>query len=241
MGAFSKIAQEATEQAINFIESMARKTGRTTQEVRESIGDYPEKIAMESRDLLPRQKDSDILDVMKEAQAGKSDLVVMNPNNFRQLAANMDTKDPFIQKMISDKVQQYYDQIQEGVPLDDLPFMRQFQPLDDIVQITGHDGRHRNRALARLGETKSLVRMVPSDYNPGGKYGGIDFGSEELLRNVDPEARVFSEMSGMSTGSPNKVGTLGELMKVLSVGGIAATGALEGVGPNAQVQETTQN
>lgn len=249
MGAISKISKGAAEQAIEFVKNIARITGQTEEQVRQSVGNYPEKIASESTTFLPRQEPISMYEAMKRAEAGASDLVVMDPEKFIQLSPTMNIDDYTAMKEQRQTIAYLLDLIEEGVPLRSLPELN--YGVGKNVKITGSDGRHRNRALLELGEGKSLIELIPDEVVQSAS--GYSEVLPPRIKDLDPSLKVYSQPADLDyiqdildLYDPEElksipVGALGDLMKVLGIGGIAATGALEGVGQNAQVQETTQN
>ena len=98
------------------------------------------------------------------------------------------------------------------------------EPYPGIAQVTGHEGRHRALALDAEGEPVQLVRMIPRK-------------NEQLLSTMNPDTQLMSEVSTMQPEAGGKeVGTLGQLIKFLGLGGVAAPGALSTLGEENGVQ-----
>ena len=104
-----------------------------------------------------------------------------------------------------------------GTKFDALPYLSYQQPIDDVAQIAAHEGRHRSRALEGLSEPYQLVRMIPA-------------GREELLSKLPDQTKMYSEMSSMNPDNPERIGSLGELLKILGIPLAVAPGALSSLG-----------
>ena len=216
MGGFSKLAAEATDKTVTWLSSLANKLGRTPDELQAEIGEKTQKLAEQAPEMFEMYEQMPLYSALQEASEGTADLALMNPKTFEQLAAGIDMSDPMVRYAVLSKQNQLQDLMRDNIPLDDLPYLSYDLPAgDSAVQIRMHDGRHRNRALDAEGNPVSLVRMIP-------------VGSEKSLKKVDPSATVYDEISQMQIpdrGGRN-IGTLGDLMKLFSVGGITTTGAL---------------
>ena len=82
-----------------------------------------------------------------------------------------------------------------------------------MIQIKLHEGRHRMRALKELGSDEALVQLF-------GEAGLYDFSK------LPPDTPVYNELSEFQRDGGQYVGTLGDLIKILGVGGVAVKGAL---------------
>lgn len=228
MGAASKILSELSDDAVRWVESLANKmSGKPGDAVRYPTS--PENVAYETGEKLVNldrfaPQMFDIYDdralyyALKEAKEGSADVGLINPDTFRRAAAEIPMTDPFIRDMVDQKVGDLRDLRQAGIRYSDVPYLGYNEPFQDIAKITAHEGRHRSRALAAEGEPDQLVRFIPAR-------------NEDLLSTMNPNTRVMSEVSTMSEdGGGKPIGTLGELIKFLSIGGVAAPGVLSQLG-----------
>lgn len=241
MGAGAKILGELTDDAVRWVESLANKlSGKPTDSVR--FPTTPEKVAAEMGQKLvnlekfaPQMKDiyddRSLYYALSEAQGKEIDLGLIEPDTFRKAAAEIPMSDPFIRDMVDQKVSDLRDLRSAGIRYSDVPYLGYNEPFPNIAQITAHEGRHRSRALGAEGEPTQLVRFIPAR-------------NEDLLSTMKPDTQLMSEVSSMSgDGGGQNVGTLGDLIKFLSVAGIAAPGALSTIGGQngTQVQTPAQN
>jgi len=165
--------------------------------------------------------------VIDEAAKGYSDLAVMNPKDFRMLASR--NIESYIQQeadwlaanpheAIDDintehlaKIDRYADRYKEGLLFDDVPWLDvQTNISPDLAYIIGHEGRHRERALRKLGADASLVRLIQSDFTP-------------RVSKMDPKAVLHTELSGLQSaekggGKPYK--SIADTLKFLSLGAL---------------------
>ena len=207
MGLFKKILEEASDDAIRWIGSVASKMGTTPESIYRQVGDYPEKLFLQAPQMFKFFEPLDLFDIMSEAKRGYTDLALMPTEVFRDLAAQIN---PAVKEMSDEKVRNFMDLIEQGIALDTsksgMPVLTYTNPIGEVVQITGHDSRHRTRALERLGEPYQLVRMMPEQ-------------GAARVSEISPEANVYTEQSPMQMeGKGGKLyGALGELMKILGL------------------------
>tara|TARA_X000001388_G_scaffold73794_1_gene65924 strand:- start:9275 stop:10027 length:753 start_codon:yes stop_codon:yes gene_type:complete len=243
MGIGAKILSELSDDAVRWVESLANKlSGKPTDYVR--FPTTPEQAAAEMgqklvnlEKLAPQMKD--IYDdralyyALSEANRGErimldqpfqTDLALMKPETFREAAAEINpTNDPYIRDMVAEKVENLRDLRRSGIRFSDVPFLGYKEPYPDIMQVIAHEGRHRSRALAGEGEPLQLVRMNPYK-DPYGEATATP------VRQMSPETQVMSEVSTMQQeGGGKSVGALGQIMKILGLGGVAAPGVLSQV------------
>ena len=94
----------------------------------------------------------------------------------------------------------------------------------DASEFVMHDGRHRNRVFEELGANRSLVKVIPES-TAMHNFPAPD----ELLSKMDPSIELIGQEG-------NKIGTLGDLIKFLSVAPPAALGALSQLPEEAGVE-----
>jgi hypothetical protein len=117
---------------------------------------------------------------------GTNRTVMMAISTFLHLAAPL--KEPESYK--SERIQQA---LAAGVRLHDVPFLtmrwRNNTRSDDVLHVTGHEGRHRALALQALGYTHMPVVLdVPFRWSEQGKVGGFDY-SSRWPSKIIPEGR----------------------------------------------------
>ena len=219
MGAIKRIAQEATENVISWLESLSRKTDSpmTADEMYKEVGEKAEKLMVKAPQMFQYYEDVPLYQGLREATEGSEDLALMDPATFRKLAAPIATEIPEINQMMLKKKLDYEDMYRYGTKFDALPYLSYNQPIDDVAQIAAHEGRHRSRALEGLSEPYQLVRMIPA-------------GREELLSKLPDQTKMYSEMSSMNPDNPERIGSLGELLKILGIAGVVTPGALSSLG-----------
>jgi hypothetical protein len=200
-----------------FLENLGKKVFMAPADTAATYGSTVEKIAKEDPRLLKLYDPEDIGTAIYNKRTGSSNLGVIDPAKFLDMAAPMPLDQEgfdFIRKTVEKKKKD----IAEGVPREQFTFptlgMR-LNPEDNSVKINLHDGRHINAAMKEMGYPKGLVEIVPQ-YKTGS------------LKDMPPETPVFSEESFINDVEiPSKqVGTLGDLVKFLGLGGVAAPGVL---------------
>lgn len=185
-------------------------------------------------------------EALKEAADEVSDLAVMDPENFRMLAARNIEKfikeeadwalrnpdEPLERASIDShlaRIQDYADRFESGHQFDEVPFLEVETNLHPLVaQIVGHEGRHRNLAQKRIGANKGLVRILPQ----GSRERAFD-PDPELVSDMDPKAVLHTELSHMQPpeeGGGKSYKKIEDVMKFLSIMGfpIGALGDITG-------------
>lgn len=213
MGAASKIVSE-------FLESLSKKVFMDPRDAASTYGAKAEKIAKEDPRFFNLYDEEDIGSAIYNTRTGDSSLGVTTPEKFLDMAAQMPLDQEgfdFIRKTVDQKKAD----IAAGVPREQFTFPQLGLRLQDdgSLKVNLHDGRHMNTAMSELGYPKSLVEFVPQYKTPN-------------LKTMSPDTPVFSEESFINDVEipSRKVGTLGDLIKFLSVAGIAAPGALSMIG-----------
>ena len=225
MGAFKRIADEATQGVVDWLRSLKRKGNvyMSPEEMYEEVGEKAEKLMTEAPQMFQYYEPMPVFQALREASEGSSDLVLMPPPNFRELAQRIPDEMPDIRRQVLDKQYQYEDMYRDGTAFDDIPFLSFYDPDFQAVstpgvRIAGHEGRHRTRALEGLGDPVQLVRMIPESDRV------------RLLRDIDPETKVYSEkFYSEKTDDEKPIGALGQLMRLLGIGA-APTAALSTLG-----------
>ena len=213
MGAASKVVSE-------FLESLSKKVFMDPRDAASTYGAKAEKIAEEDPRFFKLYDEEDIGGAIYNSRTLNTNLGVTTPEQFLDMAAQMPLDQEgfdFIRKTVDQKKAD----IAAGVPREQFTFPQLGLRLQDdgSLKVNMHDGRHMNTAMKELGYPKSLVEVVPQYRTPN-------------LKTMSPDTPVFSEESFINDVEipSRKVGTLGDLIKFLSVAGIAAPGALSMIG-----------
>jgi hypothetical protein len=229
MAAGVKILSAFTPEAVRWIESLSRKLGKKYTSAIPTdpeylAGEMGEKLINLNREapqMLDIYGDEGLYRVLQEANLGESDLGLVKPSTFREAAAPIDTRDPWIRDMVNEKVRNLIDLRESGIGYDDVPFLN-IDKDGNLVRVVGHEGRHRSRALEAMGEPHQLVRFRRSD---------------APLPDLPPQTKLHSQTDIWRGYFPPKpVGTLEELIKFLSVAPPAALGALSQLPEEADVK-----
>lgn len=213
MGAASKIVSE-------FLDSLSKKVFMDPKDAASTYGAKAEKIAKEDPRFFNLYDTEDIGSAIYNSRTADSSLGVTDPQAFLDMAAQMPLDQEgfdFIRRTVDKKKQD----IAAGVPREQFTFPQLGLRLQDdgSLKVNLHDGRHMNTAMKELGYPKSLVEVVPQYRTPN-------------LKTMPPETPVFSEESFINDVEipSRQVGTLGDLIKFLSVAGVAAPGVLSQLG-----------
>ena len=235
MAVGAKILSALTDDAVRWVESLSRKLGDTytsaiptdPETIAGNMGEKLVNLNREAPQMLDIYEDRGLYRVLEEANFGESDLGLVKPSTFREAAAPINTEDPYIRDMVDEKVRNLIDLRESGTGYDDIPFLSVDQKEKLIAKVVGHEGRHRSRALELLREPFQLVRFIRS-------------GSESPLPDLPPQTKLYGEKLGYNSFPPEKstkpVGTLGDLIKFLSVAPPAALGALSQLPEEAGVE-----
>jgi hypothetical protein len=148
--------------------------------VRQSKGDYGAKRVQRAADEIPNLERIYTEEALRSAFTGDNAqaMMTMNPADFERFAKELSgrTKADIGPKMSelarqgeidkytvpTDEYVQYLQRLRGGFT--DLPFLdinKQEYGLPLMPFISGHEGRHRSRALAASGQPTSLVRLMP--------------------------------------------------------------------------------
>jgi hypothetical protein len=153
---------------------------RVQEAVRQSKGDYGAKRVQRAADEIPNLERIYTEEALRSAFTGDNAqaMMTMNPADFERFAKELSgrTKADIGPKMSelarqgeidkytvpTDEYVQYLQRLRGGFT--DLPFLdinKQEYGLPLMPFISGHEGRHRSRALAASGQPTSLVRLMP--------------------------------------------------------------------------------
>jgi hypothetical protein len=223
MSAKGRILAELGDIAFRWVSSLADKLGKPADEVAEEMGTKLSNLEIEMPEAFGLFEQNELYSILKDANRGDSDVAIMNPEDFRKVAAQINTSDPAIAKQVSDTVAEYMDDVQQGTAIGRVPYLEFETPYtDDIAQFVMHDGRHRNRAMANLGALRNLVRVIPKK-------------EAKLASDLPESAKAYTEQSSLQIpGEGGKeVGNMRDLFKYLSVMGVPL-GALGGITDDEQ-------
>jgi hypothetical protein len=147
------------------------KLSNVKEAVRQSKGDYGARRVERAADEIPNLERMYKEEGLRYAFTGDNAqaMMTMNPANFERFANQLQTRNITEPKSFADKTRMstedyvnYLRTLPSG--FDDVPFLginKQEQGLPLKPFISGHEGRHRSRALAASGQPTSLVRLVP--------------------------------------------------------------------------------
>jgi hypothetical protein len=147
------------------------KLSDVKEAIRQSKGNYGAKRVERAADEIPNLERLYKEEALKQAFGGDNakPLMTMNPADFEKYAMGLRTRTITEPKSFGDKTRmstedylKYLRTLPEG--FDDVPFLeinKQEQGLPLMPFISGHEGRHRNRAMAESGEESGLVRLFP--------------------------------------------------------------------------------
>jgi len=215
-----KIISELSDVASRWISSLASKLNFSVNELSPAFLKTLKNLDIENPDAFDLYDSGQLLSAIKESAEGASNLALMNPGDFRNLAMTMDhfTSSRTGRDMVNDEVLKKVEEIEYFIPRTrGMPYLSYVKDADGTIQVVGHDGRHFNRALDHLGRAKSLIRMIP------------DKNTDPLLENVDPETLLKQE-TWYNDGQPR--GALKDIIKTfLAATPVVVSGALSEI-PN---------
>jgi hypothetical protein len=166
-GAISKMALKAAPQVVK--PSTLTELKKVVQQEK---GGYGARRLERAADEVPNLEKLYKEQALKEAFLGDNAkaLMTMNPADFEKYAAKLLPRNVSVPGVMGDKMRQstedyvkYLRELPEG--FNEAPYLlinKEEFGLPLIPYVTGHEGRHRNRALTTQGEKSNLVRFVPS-------------------------------------------------------------------------------
>ena len=227
MAAGAKILSALTDDAVRWVESLSRKLPHRPPDPEALAGQMGEKLVNLNREFpeaLDLFEPRNIYNDLVNANEGFQDLTVMNPKTFREASYNIPGLTTVRgREAYEDKMQGLRDWVNSRQLLDHIPELANRNYLD-ASEFVMHDGRHRNRVFEELGANRSLVKVIPES-TAMHNFPAPD----ELLSKMDPSIELIGQEG-------NKIGTLGDLIKFLSVAPPAALGALSQLPEEAGVE-----
>jgi hypothetical protein len=154
------------------------KMNNVREAVRNTKGNYGARRVERAADEIPNLERMYQEDALKEAFTGDnaSAMMSINPSDFEKFARELDRKTSVgpkaaelakqgdIDKMTvtTDEYIKHLQRLKDG--FSDVPYLNLTKDdvgLPTMPKVIGHEGRHRNRALADMGEKSSLVKINP--------------------------------------------------------------------------------
>jgi hypothetical protein len=157
-GGLSKLAKILKKDAPNII--IPSDISRVKEAVRQSKGDFGARRVERAADEIPNLDKLYKEEALKQAFTGDNAkaLMTMNPKDFERYATPIPKSAEMpMQYRVNDLMR-----VKGG--FDDVPFFlinKEEQGLPLIPFISGHEGRHRNRAMAKKGVEQGLVELLP--------------------------------------------------------------------------------
>jgi hypothetical protein len=177
VGGLSKLAKILKKDAPNII--IPSDISRVKEAVRQSKGDFGARRVERAADEIPNLEKLYKEEALKQAFTGDNAkaLMTMNPKDFEKYATPIpkSADEPmqyrgYGSQYLNDKMKgmslsEYIDNL-AGVKggFADVPFLlinKEEQGLPLVPFISGHEGRHRNRAMAKKGVEQGLVELLP--------------------------------------------------------------------------------
>ena len=180
----AKAAIKAPQKAAPIVEApsimVPSSLSQLKEAIRQSKGEYGAKRVQRAADEIPNLERMYKEQALREAFGGDNAkaLMTMNPADFERYAKQLEGRTPAdigpkmselakqgeIDKYTvpTDEYIQHLMRLQGG--FDDVPYLNLYKDevgLPSYPEIKGHEGRHRNRALAAQGEESSLVQISP--------------------------------------------------------------------------------
>tara|TARA_R110000824_G_scaffold40192_2_gene120699 strand:- start:218 stop:895 length:678 start_codon:yes stop_codon:yes gene_type:complete len=218
MGAKGKFVAELGDDAFRWLASVAKDLGAKIDDLAEEIGPKLKNLEKEMPEAFTLFDKKELFTALQEASEGGADLAVVDPVDFRKIAAQINTESPSIAQKMQSKVDEYTGDIETGTALGQVPYLSFKTPFQDIAQFVMHDGRHRMRAMESLGALKNLVRVVPA-------------GPEKLASKLPKNTKAYTETSNLQIpGEGGKeVGNMQDIFKYLSIAGapVGVLGAMQ--------------
>jgi len=146
------------------------KVSNVEQAIRQSKGEYGAKRVQRAADKIPNLERLYTEKALTQAFGGDNAkaLMAMNPADFEEFAhpiLELETRRRGVEPSKANYPTDEYIKYLSGLKgFDDVPFLeinKKEQGLPLIPYISGHEGRHRNRALANRGESAGLVQLLP--------------------------------------------------------------------------------
>ena len=189
----AKIISQLSGDAVRWVESLSRKLGppksiysapTDPEYIAEEMGPPLVGLDRHATQMFDIYSDKGLMQATKEANFGKSELGLVHPSFFRRSAVDLPIEDPLYREGIQENVSKLKDLRESGIGFWDVPHLTYKLPVDkNYVQVVGHEGRHRTKALEELGEPEQLVRFIPVGR------------SNQTLSQMDPKTIVKQQIT----------------------------------------------
>ena len=172
------IPESAIKGSVDFAKGgIAKKISELRQKIANESGEYNAKRLDRAADEVKNLGETFSSDALRRAFMGDNTtgFVIVDPGKYETLAAKLprkgydeDVHGASPQYRIGDRLVNYDEYIKhlqsiaQKTGFSDVPYLNlNKREKDALLYISGHEGRHRQRALADLGDAKSLVRIEP--------------------------------------------------------------------------------
>ena len=115
----------------------------------------------------------------------------------------LERSDYTAKKMMLDEYLDYLGQTARGEGLLETPYLMLDESLNlPNYRIAGHEGRHRSRALAKLGDESTLIRLLPRGIREGLPRGSQEEYQQGLQELLGPNPKVYPEHTMVDRKEP---------------------------------------
>lgn len=171
-----RVGEEAAKETLKKAKDYKPTKGKISElkdYVRDTKGEYGAQRVERAADLVPNLEKQYDLQSLKEAFGGDNakSLMVMHPGDFEKYAkplpsgytgiSNFGKPQYQNQTMDLDAYLNHLGSIARDTGFDWLPFLQISEELGNTFRIAGHEGRHRTRALNKLGDESTLIQLHP--------------------------------------------------------------------------------
>lgn len=148
------------------------KVSNVKEAVRQSKGDYGARRVERAADEIPNLEKLYKEEALKQAFAGDNAkaMMTLNPSRFEEFATPIGstfTRPNSVRRTSTGEqvtFPEYLEHLKSVGGFNDVPFLeinKQLQGTKATPFISGHEGRHRNRAMSESGEASGLVQLLP--------------------------------------------------------------------------------
>lgn len=178
-------------------------------------GAYGAQRVEKAADLVPNLEKMYQMEALERAFGGDNAkaLIVMPPERFEDFAKPIFVGDPVHRKMMEDNVKSLQ-KLRQGFA--DVPFLEVGHKPGQLPFISGHEGRHRSRALQKRGEESSLVNVFPKYREDFPRRTQEEF-IEEMRRQLG-ESRLVTPEGKLRATPENPEGAI-EFPEIFREGG----------------------
>jgi hypothetical protein len=139
------------------------KLAEVEKKILESQGELQAKRLQRAADEVPGLEDQYSAEALLRALAGTKGapfrgVVTLDPKKFESFAAKLN--DP-LSKSSAENIEMLQWVLRDKKGFDEVPMLMLDKETGRMIQVAGHEGRHRNRAMAAEELPKSIVQIVP--------------------------------------------------------------------------------